>query len=82
MNNKVICVGGELNGVEVEFVGPKFYPLDASNPIDVFKLPLSEFKEIDNIGPVYGLENIEGPFGQKSRQYKYLGRHPRISSDT
>lgn len=78
LNKKILCIGGELNGLEVDFIGPEFRPLSLDNPIDIFKLPAKELSELSEIGPLYVIKNNIGPFNQSTSQYEYIGEHSRF----
>ena len=78
MNKKVLCIGGELDGLVVDFIGPEFRPLSRDNPIDIFKLSAKELNELDEIGSLYVIKNNTGPFNQSTSQYEYMGECSRF----
>ena len=73
MSQKVLCIGGQLDGVEVENYGPKYMPVSKENTTCVFYLDAKELVAIDEAKATYEIECTEGPYNVKTYKYLYIG---------
>ena len=73
MSQKVLCVGGPLDGIEVEIHGPKYMPVSKEDTSCVYDLGAKDQVAIDEAKPTYELEWTDGPYGLKTCKYQYIG---------
>lgn len=69
--NKILCLGGPLNGQKIDCIDPVFSYSDPS--IDLHELTLEQQEEIIVKNSIYKLCNIELPYGNKLTLYVLNG---------
>ncbi|MCG2572349.1 hypothetical protein LVY74_02100 [Acinetobacter sp. ME22] len=70
---KVLCIGGEFDGLMVDSTGLEVRLVNPDNPISVYSLPASEFVEVDDFNPTYFLKTVGFNNDSKKQFYVFNG---------